>query len=313
MVASSVSWVEVEKSPQISGGRDGTLAATRTFKVDWSDANTFAVELLYGGPNGLPQKFPTFDNLYVDTIDIQPFIANPSGGTFTDPESSNSLHDTAEVTVTYSPIVSSASGELDPGNNEGPGPRPDDVPAPAGTWFTYAMDFSGEFQTIPSRSLQWQSDNELVAPDAHPALLIPITDHVITWHQVVWPPWESISKLRGKVNDSELRLAATHQRAAAETLLFVGAGAQTRFRADATNSWEITYTFKERAVKGVENVTGGGSVRVAFGATESTIGWNHAFRDGKIPAWDVPINANDGAKPYGSGDFTALYRYEVPS
>lgn len=310
MVASSVTWVEVDDSPRIAAKREGELTATRVFKVAWSDVNTFAAEMLYGGSNGLPQKFPTFDNLYVDGIDIKPFISSPSGGSFTDTESSNSLHDDAEVTVTYSPIINSA--ELDPGNNESPGPQPDDIPLPNGTWIDYRMDFSGEFQTIPSRSLIWNSDSELVAPDAHPAIVIPITDHVVTWYMVDWPPWEAISQMRGRVNDSELRMAATHQRAAAESLLFMGASAARQYRQNGSNGWQLTYNFKERSIKGVENISGGGSIRIKPNQAVSVIGWNYAFRDGKTPAWDVPVNANDGAKTYGTGDFKKLFVYEVP-
>lgn len=310
MTISSVSWVEVDGSPKIRSNRT-SIAGIRQFKVDWSDSETFATELLFGGTGGRPQTFPNFPNLYVDELNVEPFIINPSGGTFTDPETNNSLHDTALVTVNYTPLSDPEnpdSATTDPGN------QADKVQLDDGTWAEYSMDFSGEFQTLPGRVLVWETDSLQVAPDAHPTIKLPLTTHVVKWTQVPYPPFEHISNMRGCVNDAEWRIPVTSQRLARWTLLFMGAQARRVYKRSGSNGWELTYTFKERCIKALANIKSGGGVRVGFNQNITSVGWNHAFRDGKTPGWDIPVLADGGADKYlySDVDFKKLFIQQIP-
>lgn len=317
MPTSAVSWVEFDSSPRITANRD-RIVAERNFKVAWSDVEAFASELLFSGPRSGPQQFPGFANLFVDEVRIDPFIANPQGGSFTDPESSNSTHDDAAVKVTYSPLTN--YDDLDPGETTPPSDGADKQPLPDGTWAEYQLEFSGEFVELPSRVLIYNSDSTQVAPDSHPTILLPTTDHVVTWHQVSWPPWAAISASRGCVNKDEHRLVSTHQRVSPECLLFVGSSANRVFKRNGTNGWNLTYRFRERAIKGLANFTTrtydplkGGAVRLGFDQTDSeAIGWNHIYRDGKTPGWDKPKDPSSGQFLYETADFAELFQYEEP-
>ena len=119
---------------------------------------------------------------------------------------------------------------------------------------------------------------------------VPVTDHLLTWRQVIRPPWNAIRVLQGKVNQG------TFLGCPEATVLFRGAAASKLFRggfeAGASEfCWEIQYAFRERAIKFDGQVHG----------------WNHAFRDDP-PGWVELTHGND--RLYDLADFSPLFRQD---
>ena len=158
-----------------------------------------------------------------------------------------------------------------------------------GTHLSYRMHFAADYQPISPRGWRWADDPSSALPeDLNFAKAIPVTEHHLTWHQVVNPPWDVIHSLQGKVNQGEL-LGCPEG-----TLLFEGADANKLFRAGFDSgpsefSWQIRYLFRERSVKH------GGAV----------YGWNHYYRE-KPPGWVEVTNGSD--RLYELADFLPLFR-----
>ena len=158
-----------------------------------------------------------------------------------------------------------------------------------GTHLTYRMRFAAEYQPIPARGWTWSDDPSIPAPDdLHLVKRIPVTEHHLTWHQVVNPPWEQIHSLQGKVNAGEF-LGCPEA-----TMLFEGAEANKLYRAGLETGpsefcWQIHYVFRERSVKY------GGQV----------YGWNHFYRE-KPAGW---AELTDGThRLYDLADLSALFQ-----
>jgi hypothetical protein len=162
-----------------------------------------------------------------------------------------------------------------------------------GTHLTYRMRFAAECQPIPARGWQWSDDASIPPPDDLGLVkLIPVTEHHLTWHQVVNPPWQAIHALQGKVNAGEF-LGCPEA-----TLLFEGAEANKLFRAGFESGpsefcWQIHYVFRERSVKH------GGQV----------YGWNHFYRE-KPAGWVELTNGAD--RVYDLADLATLFQSASP-
>ena len=168
-----------------------------------------------------------------------------------------------------------------------------------GTSLTYRMDFGGEYIAPPSHALRWHSDASTpVTPDSVPKLRIPITEHHVTWHHVMNPPWDAIRFRVGAVN------ATSFLGAAAETLLFDGAKADRQFTGlnnlqQPQFGWRLTYVFREKTVKALS--TSQGSV---------TVGWNHCYRPDSASGshWDKLVDESNGTL-YRAVDFNGLFQF----
>jgi hypothetical protein len=76
--------------------------------------------------------------------------------------------------------------------------------------------------------------------------LVPTTEHHLTWHQVVNPPWGAIRELQGTVNQLEFLGCPPGP------VLFEGAEANTLYRAGLERGHPFAgnhYMFRERNVK----------------------------------------------------------------
>jgi hypothetical protein len=158
-----------------------------------------------------------------------------------------------------------------------------------GTSLTYRMVIDSEESILPSGGWVWTDTNTAIPVGTELLKKIPVTEHIVTWSEVLHPPWTAISVCQGKVN------AASFLGCAAGTLLFRGAEASKLYRRGAgiedeaaSFVWSIRYTFRERSVK--MNV--------------QVYGWNHFYRE-PSGNW-VPIQ--HGSSPlYDSGDFNSLF------
>jgi hypothetical protein len=263
------------------------ITAQRRLVVAWEDRYAMAAELLGGSyefGGWRPAGYPGRPFVLAARIRVEPWPPSP---------------ETQEPLTDISTQLNSYSGKfallvvdyelLDETTSR------DNLPdAEERTFLSYRMDFGAEYEDLGGQVLRWASDPSLpVPPDAAPALRVPITEHHVTWHRVINPPWAAIRAAVGTVN------AAAFLGAPAETVLFDGATAdrqligvddlqQPRF------GWKMGYVFREKAV----------------GIGTGVVGWNHQFRSVPYgsPGWDRLVDAA-GNPLYRASDFTALFRF----
>jgi len=255
--------------------------ARREFLIAWDDRDAFAAELLgeapqYGATASL--YYPGKTSVFAVSLRFEPFDPdNPDPQVLTDlTEGLNRYsHSFAKATVTYRTLNLRD--------------RPDGPEAESGTQLTYRMEHDVEQVRISPRGWQWADNPALPVPEDLELLkAIPVTNHYLTWHQVVRPPWPSIRGLQGKVNAGEFLGCAE------ATVLFCGATANKLFRSrfDAGASefcWEIEYAFRERAIK----------------FDGAVYGWNHAYREDP-PGWVELTHGSD--RMYDLADLSALFQ-----
>lgn len=271
---------ELGGSPVEQYGADG-FSAWREFLIAWEDRDQFAAEVLgqaaqSGGPRGV--GYPGKPAVRATSIRFEPF--DP-----TRPDH-KPLADLTRDLNSYSQSFAKAKVEY----RTLAAPRPEDPKTPEGTYLTYRMRFSTEYVPLVARGWQWADNPAIPVPDdLQITLSVPITEHQVTWHRVVNPPWGAIRALQGKVN------AAPFLGAAPGTLLLEGADADKQFQTgfDAQQPelfWRIHYVFRERAVK--------------FGS--QVYGWNYHFRE-KPAGWAALVQ--NGRPLYESADFTPLFQF----
>jgi len=255
--------------------------ARREFLIAWEDRDAFAAELLGEAPHygaTAPVHYPGKTSVFAVSLRFAPFDPdNPDPKVLTHlTEGLNSYsHSFAKATVTYRTLALRD--------------RPDSPDTDPGTPLTYRMEPDVETLRITPRGWHWVDQPNLTVPEDLELLkVVPITNHLLTWHQVVRPPWDTIRQLQGKLN------AGPFLGCAEGTVLFCGAKANKLFRSrfDAGASefcWEIEYWFRERAVKFDGQV----------------FGWNHAYRDDP-PGW---VELTHGAdRLYDLADLAPLFQ-----
>jgi len=276
----SVSFKELGGSPAEQYGLDG-FSARREFLIAWEDRNAFAAEVMgraseHGG--SVSVHYPGKTSVFAVKLRYEPFDAdNPDSKTIAElTEGLNSYSGSfAKAVVDYKTIT--------------PRDRDDGPENERGTYISYRMLYAAEFQTITARGWTWSDDSSIPAPDdLNLVKRIPITEHHLTWHQVINPPWAAIHALQGQVNAGEF-LGCPEA-----TLLFEGAEANKLYRAGLETGpsefcWEIHYLFRERSVKH------GGQV----------YGWNHFYRE-KPAGWVELTNGTH--RLYDLADFSTLFQ-----
>jgi len=168
-------------------------------------------------------------------------------------------------------------------------------PVELGTYVSYRQDRDYETVALPVDALTWQTEpTATVRSDDVPAVRIPLIVHRWTWHRVARPPWETIRRCIGTVNQGAFLGIA------AGTLLFDGAEAQQQYLrltslTDNESNWQVSYVFREKAVKRSDG---------------QIVGWNHAYRPlpADDPGWDELVDAN-GNRPYRAASFAELFRF----
>lgn len=286
---SSVTFWEHEDSPKESGDRSGQFSFERIFLTAWADRNTFIREMMTGGFYGLPQSYSQdWPGLFAESWKVDRIINNPIQGTITNPASQQLSHNTlARITFTYTPI---GVTEQDPGDEQ----------LPSGTFATYDQEEEGEFLSVPSRGMIWDSDGKRLSPDIVGVIPQTTTRHVVTWHRVVNPPWATMASLINKVNSVAWRIPATGQVFQPETLLFAARSASLTLAYDSEPTWKLKLTFIEKAQKNLVS-TGDGPI----GGT-TIYGWNHQWREDD-GIYDRPVNAKSFHRMFQSADLRTLF------
>lgn len=276
----SVPFKELGGSPIEEYGPDG-FRARREFLIAWEDRDAFAAELLgTAAPYGAATfaHYPGKASVFAMSLRYEPF----------DPQSPDqqTLADLTQGLNRYGNSFAKATVEY---RTVTPRDRADGPENEPGTHLTYRMAFEVEPCEITPASWKWVDQPTLPAPSDVPLIKrVPVTDHHLTWQQVINPPWEAIRTLQGKAN------AGTFLGCPEGTVLFLGAEANKLFRSgfDAGPSefcWEIHYVFRERAVKQGAQV----------------YGWNHAYR-ADPPGWAELTNGSE--RLYDLADLSLLFQ-----
>jgi hypothetical protein len=274
----SVVFHELAGSP-IERYTSSGFIAERHFIINWADRDAFAVALLgeaaeHGGSSST--HYPGKETVFAKTIRYEPLdpelLDEAAQSSLT--EGLNSYSKSfAKAIVTYQTMSKNDRSDI---SNE------------PGTHLTYEMFYGGEHKSLTATGWNWL-DTSLAIPSTEILQKwVPMTEHNMSWHQVVNPPWETIQTMQGKVNST------TFLGAPAGTVLFEGARANKLYQAgydegSAPFCWKIEYMFREKAIK----------------HGTSTYGWNHAYR-GNPAGWVELINTT-GDKLYASADFTQLF------
>jgi len=276
----SVPFKELGGSPVEEYGPDG-FRARREFLIAWEHRDAFAAELLgtAAAHGGAPQlRYPGKSSVFAFSLRYEPFDPDHP-----DPKALASLTDGlnsysssfAKATVQYGTIT--------------PRDRADGPENEIGTHLTYRMLYGVEPCQITPAGWKWTDRPSTPAPSDVPLIkVVPVTEHHLTWHQVIQPPWDSIRELQGKLN------AGVFLGCPEGTVLFLGAEGNKLFRSgfSAEQSgfcWEIRYVFRERAVK-----QGG-----------RTFGWNYAYRADPAGWADL---TNGTERLYDLADFSTLFQ-----
>jgi hypothetical protein len=279
----SIPFQELGGSPIEHYGLDG-FRAQRQFLIAWDDRDAFATEVLgaaleHGGRTWA--NYPGKSSVFAVQLRYEPF----------DPDAPDAqdLPELAEGLNRYAGSFAKATVDYRTVNLRD---RDDGPENEVGTHLTYRMSFASMEATITPRGWSWADNLTPVPDDMELVKVIPVTEHRLTWHQVLNPPWDAIRQCQGKVNAAELLGCP------AGTLLFEGAEANKLFRSgfDAGASefcWQIDYLFREKAVKQAGQV----------------YGWNHAYRD--APAGWACLTSAAGPL-YDAADFTPLFRSATP-
>jgi hypothetical protein len=249
----NVPFVEHEESPIETGNRDGDFQFTRIFVTAWDDRWAFINGMFTGGPIGLPMIYgPGFAGVFADTFSIDKIAPNPRNATIYDPQTQALTHaGEAKITIGYKPMV----------------------PTEDGTLISYEMQEQGEFVTVPSRGLKWASDNVSLPADVSAAYATTTTRHVVTWSQVLNPPWQTLSDSINHINSVPFLIPITKQLLQPGTLLFSEKSASISLNTNGRTTWKITLTFLEKAQTSY-STTGG----AAIGGT-TVYGWNWQWRE----------------------------------
>lgn len=276
----SVPFEEHEDSPIERGTRDGEFTFTRIFVCKWDDRFAFVRDMFTQGFFGYPTSYSLWlPGLFAYDFNIERLANNPRNSTISDPTYQMISHDCdAKVTISYKPM------SIDEGN-----------------LVDYEQQTAGEFVTVPSRGLIWNSDSAPLDADYNAAYPTTTTRHVVTWHRVVSPPWQTLAATINKVNSVAWRVPATQQLFAAGTILFAERSASmvVDFKNGAL-AWKLQLTFLEKA-QTAWDTTGQGPI-----GGSPVYGWNWQWRD-STGTFDKPLNAQTGAETFQSADLRTIF------
>lgn len=349
----AVLFEELAGSPRQSVSLEN-WSGTREFVIQWSDIDEFIVELLgqtrriQGNVQQItPAGFPGRPLAVCSSINIEPFVPNPSGAEVTLSGVANT-YTYAKITATYTL-------------------KPRAFNAPDGTYMTWDQSHDVEVMMTPGRNWKFDGIDEEDGPnlgeDQPYPILIAVTNHSLRWERVASPPWSAIQACRGTVNSGAFMGAIPG------SLLFKGARTTTTFDVIGQVRYNLEYTFIEKTVQStvgisisdasgspitfntgsssyitsgdyisvsgvLGNKAANGVFRVASASTGSVTvdgvnsngaysgggkmykllpQWNYFWRekaDSDGEHWFRLVDAEDGsATPYTSNDFGGLFEY----
>lgn len=281
---------ELSGSPEETYTTDD-FTAIRKFLVPWERRDDFA-NWLRGATNAFGTidliAYPSRPDVVPYKINIQPFDSLTLEKTAMDKPSDalNRYSSFALITVYYK-IQTSQDLE------EGP-------TAESGTRLSYRINFQLQEVEINGSGLYWNGSTTSLGANDAVVKTVPLTEHVLTWKQVLFPPWTAMRELQGKVNSVEFLDCPPG------TLLYEGVGVNKLFRSDLQDGasefcWQLEYRFMQRII-----------YQGAF-----RYGWNAVYRK-ETGKWENVLfgksagyELDSGTPFYESGDFNALFVSEI--
>lgn len=276
---------ELGGSPQEQYDQEG-FSARREFLVPWENRERFA-EMVFGTaatpPNNRILTYPGRDRTIAYRMKIEP--VDPRAIDLSELDDIRSK--LPQYKGSWFKAVINYKSISDDDRTDIPNSQP-------GTWIAYRMKIDSLEEPLELTGWKWSEDPALeIEPGFQGVKRIPITEHIITWNQVVGPPWNTISQMQGKVNSVPFIGCEPG------TLLFDGAEGNKLYRkGDSVGdepspyTWMIQYVFREKTIK--------------FG--NKVYGWNHFYRKDPV-GWDLLLNGQKTV--YDSADFNSLFTSET--
>lgn len=146
---------------------------------------------------------------------------------------------------------------------------------------TQSLDFTTETFTIADNTFKFVSSSAITGVPAKYS--IPVTELVLTFHQLPYMPMATVRSLRGKVNN------ATFLGATAGTVLFRGAKSEREFNQDGTVVQKLQLMFSERSTLHPWNSL----------PSRTTLVWGAVTEDG----------TGGGTKMYETADLSPLVQF----
>jgi hypothetical protein len=290
----TVAFKELQGSPTENYGPNG-ITAQRDVVCSWADRHDLRDELLgdgYSFGNTAAATYPDNDQLVAMNVQIKPFdnaVPGVAGALSTD-----EFTDIKTEIADYD-IGDASSKKVRAHISIGPGSSTN---IENNTFLTYRRSSSVEYMLLKGGGgLRWEDDLDLEPPkEAFPTQRIPVTDHILTWHRVLDPPWEAINRVKGTVNKEEWFGFP------AQTILFDKEDSERQFYMfggldPLMASWRITYTFRERRIQFKDRA---GNAQVG--------GWCHTWREGPVgrAEWQRLIRADSFPGASFTGWFPVL-------
>ena len=281
---------ELSGSPEETFTTDD-FTAVRKFLVPWSARNDF-VDWLRGATNAFG---PRETIAYPDRPDVTPYkiLIKPLEAASLEKTSMDTLSNRLNQYSSYALITVYYGIQTSQDLEEGP-------TAESGTRLTYRINFQIQEVDINGAGLYWHGSTTSLGANASVVKTVPLTEHILTWKQVLFPPWTAMRELQGKVNSVEFLDCPPG------TLLYEGVGVNKLFRSDLQDGasefcWQLEYRFLQRIIY--------------QGA--SRFGWNAVYRK-ETGKWENVVlgksagyELNSGTPFYESGDFNALFVSEM--
>ena len=281
---------ELSGSPEETYTTDD-FTAIRKFLVPWENREEFA-NWLRGATNAFGPlesiAYPNHPDVVPYKIHIKPFDPLTVEKTAMDSPSDalNRYSSFALITVYYR---IQTSQDLDDGPT-----------AESGTRLSYRINFQLQEVEINGSGLYWRDSVTNLGAGAAVIKTVPLTEHVLTWKQVLFPPWTAMRDLQGKVNSVEFLDCPPG------TLLYEGVGVNKLYRSDLQDGasefcWQLEYRFLQRIIY----------------QNNYRYGWNAVYRK-ETGRWENVLfgksagyELNSGTPFYESGDFNALFVSEI--
>ena len=200
-----------------------------------------------------------------------------------------SYDDFAKLTFNYKELIDATREDL---------PEVDGI-------LTYSTSGSAEMITKSGNGLLWDRNGAAPVPEGAAGVQrIPITEHHLTWHLVLDPPWTAIQNQIGTLND------AVFLDFEAETMLFDSYSASKEFAIAADFAspalyWKLEYVFKSKRFLGQLGKYEG---EEDFDRPADLIGWQHTYRGVpvRLAGWDELVDVL-GNKIYETSNLNTLF------